>query len=274
MELQDVPFYSQEQYQCGPAALAMVLTYAGVPRTPFDLTDQVYLPQRNGSLQPEMLAATRRAGLLAYTLDPEPDALLHELAAGHPVVVLLNLRFDLFPQWHYAVLIGYDLTSREVFLRSGVDRRLVMKLDDFDRSWSKAKRWAFVALTPNQIPATANETTYVEAAIALERVSPESAQVAYATALARWPVNLIARMGLGNAAYRRHELMTAEQEYRRAIIDHPGAADAWNNLAQVLHEQEHNLAALEAVERAVAIGGPRQAIYESTRTAIKAEMLH
>lgn len=269
VELQDTPFYPQEQYQCGPAALAIVLTNAGVPRTPSDLTDQVYLPRREGSLQAEMLTATRRAGLLAYTLAPEPDALLQELAAGHPVVVLLNLRFEFFPRWHYAVLVGYDLQGKEMVLRSGTDRRLVMKQDDFDRAWARAGRWAFVALPPDQMPAAAGEAAYVDAAAALERVSPESAQLAYAAALTKWPMNLFARMGLGNQAYRRRDLATAEREYRQATVDHPDAADTWNNLAQVLHEQGRDQVALETVERATAIGGQRQAIYASTRAAIE-----
>ena len=273
VELRDVPFYAQAQYQCGPAALAMALTYAGVPRIPADLTEQVFIPGREGSLQAEMLAATRRAGLLAYTLSPASDMLLQELAAGHPVVVLLNLRFDLFPQWHYAVAIGYDLANAEIVLRSGAEARLVMKLDEFDRAWAKAERWAFVALPPDRMPASAIEPAYVQAAIQLERLAPKSARVAYATALAKWPANLIARMGQGNAAYREHELVAAEAEYRRATVDHPEAADAWNNLAQVLHERKDDVAALAAAERAVAIGGQRKAIYESTHAAIKDEIL-
>lgn len=249
----------------------MALTYAGVPRTLEELTEQVYLPQRKGSLQPEMLAATRRAGLLAYVLAPEPDALLRELAARRPVVVLLNLRFDFFPEWHYAVVTGHDLNDREVFLHSGADERTVMDLDDFDRAWAKAQRWAFVAVSPDQLPATASEAAYIDAAAALERVSPESARVAYMTALTRWPMNLIARVALGNEAYHRHDLATAEMHYRRATVDHPDAADAWNNLAQVLYEQGRNQTALEAVERAVVLGGPRKAKYESTRASIKAK---
>lgn len=56
---------------------------------------------------------------------------------------------------------------------------------------------------------------------------------------------------------------------RRAIADHPEAADAWNNLAHVLHEQKRDPAALEAAERVVALDGPRKAIYESTLAAIR-----
>lgn len=272
VELADVPFYPQEQYQCGPATLAMVLTYAGVVRTPEDMTGQVYLPGREGSLQPEMQAATRRAGLLPYTLNTKPDALLQELAAGHPVVVLLNLRFDSLPEWHYAVLVGYDLARKEVVMHSGNNRHLIMTLHDFDHSWAKAGRWAFVAMPPDQIPASAKEPDYVEAAIAFERVSPMLAQLPYTTALARWPGNLIARIGLGNTAYSKHDLIAAESEYRRATIDHPDSGDAWNNLAQVLHELGNDPAALEAADRAVSIGGTRLAIYQSTWGAIEAEL--
>lgn len=271
-ELRDVPFFAQEEYQCGPAALAMVLTHAGIARVPAELTEQVYLPQRKGSLQVEMLAAVRRAGLLAYALAPTPAAALQEVAAGHPVVVLLKQGFALFPRWHYAVLIGYDLARDEVMLHSGSERRSVMTLADFDRAWSGAQGWAIVAVAPDRIPASANEAAYVQAAVALERVAPEAARLAYAAALDQWPENLLARIGLGNAAYRRHELTQAEREYRRATLAHPDSADAWNNLAQVLSEQEHYPAALDAAAQALTIGGPRQTAYAATLASIRARM--
>ena len=62
VQLSSVPFYPQEAYQCGPAALAGVLGAAGVAATPSSLAPQVYLPGRQGSLQLELMAASRRAG--------------------------------------------------------------------------------------------------------------------------------------------------------------------------------------------------------------------
>ena len=62
VELTGVPFHPQEEYQCGPAALATVLVHAGVATTPDALVPEVYLPARGGSLQAEMLAAARRHG--------------------------------------------------------------------------------------------------------------------------------------------------------------------------------------------------------------------
>ena len=269
-EVKGVPFYPQEQFQCGPAALATALGSAGVFRTPQELEKDVYLPQRQGSLQLEMLAATRRAGAIAYVLDARPEALLQEVAAGHPVVVLQKVGPGFLAQWHYAVVVGYDLGEQRMTLRSGRERRLATSMEEFDRSWSPAGRWAFVALPPDRLPATARESDWVAAAVALERSAPGAAQVAYQTALSAWPGNLIARIGLGNAAYRNHDLAAAREAYRQATRDHPESADAWNNLAQVLHDMGRQKEARQAVNQALALGGPHRKIYESTLSAIEA----
>ena len=65
--------------------------------SPEALVEQVYLPQREGSLQAEMLAAPRRHGLVSYPLAPRLADLLKEVAAGTPVIVLQNLTFSFAP---------------------------------------------------------------------------------------------------------------------------------------------------------------------------------
>ena len=267
-ELSAVPFFPQQEFQCGPAALATALVHAGVTTTPEALVPQVYLPGREGSLQTELLAATRRHGMLAYQLAPQLDHLLAEVASGNPVIVLQNLSFAFAPVWHYAVVIGYDRNREDIILRSGTTRRLVMSLSTFERTWARSQHWALVALPPRHIPATATEAEYVSAAAALERTSPAAAQQAYAAALARWPSNLVARIGYGNAAYTQGDLAGAENAYGRATVDHPRAADAWNNLAQVRYELGRREEALSAAQRAVALGGPRLAQYLATLQAI------
>ncbi|MGE5472570.1 MAG: PA2778 family cysteine peptidase [Bacteroidota bacterium] len=268
-ELTGVAFFPQQDHQCGPSALATVLGAGGVPRTPDQLASAVYLPERKGSLQFELLAATRRAGLLPYPLAPRLSAVITEIAAGHPVLVLQKQGWASLADWHYAVVIGYDLTENKVILRSGREARLTLSIDDFDRSWAGAGRWAFVALPADQIPATASEVRYIRAAVALEAVAPLAAARAYQTALQRWPGNLPARIGIGNAAYRRHDLAAAEAAYRQATIDHPESADAWNNLAQTLHETGRPVLAQSAAEQAVALGGARATVYAATLAAIR-----
>jgi tetratricopeptide (TPR) repeat protein len=267
-ELAETPFFPQERYQCGPAALATVLVQSGVATTPEALIDSVYLPEREGSLQAEMLATARRHGRVAYRLAPRLEDVLTEVAAGTPVVVLQNLLFSFAPRWHYAVVVGYDRPREEIILRSGTTQRLVMTLSNFERTWARSEFWAMVAMAPQRLPATAREEPYVGAAVALERVSAPDARRAYAAALSRWPGNLLARMGLGNTAYAAGDFTQAEAAYRQATRDHPEAADAWNNLATVLHRTGRTEEAMSAARRAIALGGARLPHYERTLRTI------
>ena len=124
IELTQTPFYPQQQYQCGPAALATVLGAHAVTVTPEALVDAVYVPALQGSLPEEITATARRYQMLAYRLPASLEALLIEIAHGNPVLVMQNLGTRWFQNWHFAVVIGFDLESREVILRSGTTRPL------------------------------------------------------------------------------------------------------------------------------------------------------
>ncbi len=269
-ELAATPFFPQERYQCGPAALAMSLATAGIDVAPDALKPQVYVPQREGSLQPEMLAAARRNGAVAMTIPPSLDALLAELAAGHPVLVLQNLSLAWMPLWHYAVAIGYDLEQDEIILRSGTTERLSMPLSTFDKTWERGNRWGMVTLPPGHLPATAGETSVVDALLAFEKTSDATrARKAYASALQRWPHNLALQLGLGNTAYATGDRTAAAAAFRQATQEHPDNAPAFINLATVLHELGEVKQARQAAENALALGGPWREAAAATLQAIE-----
>jgi hypothetical protein len=269
-ELVDVPFFPQQEYQCGPAALATVLNAAGVGITPEALVQQVYLPGRKGSLQVEMLAATRRNGMLAYELAPALTDLITEVAAGNPVVVLENFGVPISPLWHYAVVVGYDIDAGKLILRSGLTRRETMPLVLFERLWSHGDYWAMLALPATRLPATATEFRYLSAAQALEKSGQlKTAKSAYLTLLTHWPQSLTGRMGLGNTAYALGEIGEAEQAFRKAALDHAQSAPAFNNLAQTLADQGKYPEALVAARQAVSLGGEWLATSRATLDEIE-----
>jgi tetratricopeptide (TPR) repeat protein len=269
--LSTVPFYAQEDYECGPAALAMLLQSAGVNAAPADLLPQVYLPGRQGSLQVEMMVAARRHGLPAYLLVPTLAAVLQEVAAGHPVLVFQNLSLPVYPVWHYAVVIGFDRERGTITLHSGRTPRLEMTLSVFERTWARGDHWAMVALPPSTLPATAQATPFAAALAALERNAPSAAQQAYKTALQRWPDDLVLMLGAGNAAYALGQLGEAAAAYQAALQAHPRAADAWNNLAQVRIDQGRKLEARQAIDKALAIGGPRLETYRALADKLRSD---
>ena len=271
IELTAVPFFPQEEYQCGPAALATALAWTGLAVTPLELAPQVYLPEQRGSLQLELLAAARRHGRVPYVLRPELAALFAELAAGYPVLVLQNLALSWYPKWHYAVVVGADVARDEIVLRSGRERRHVVPLAVFERTWRRADYWAMVVTPPTRVPRTAEETTYLQAVVALERLQRwDETAAAYGASLARWPHSLAAHLGLGNSRYALGDLTGAEQAYRAAAAAHADAGAAFNNLAQTLADQQRWREAEEAARRAVALGGAYLEIYRATLADILA----
>lgn len=257
VELKATPFIAQERYQCGPAALAMSLRAAGFAIDADTLVPQVYLPQREGSLQVEMLAAGRRNGALSMTIPPRIDALVAELAAGNPVLVFQNLSLPIAPKWHYAVAIGYDLDRGDIILRSGTTERLVMPMSTFEHTWARSGYWGIVTLAPGRLPATAEEAAVVDALIAFEKNSPPAAaRQSYLLAARRWPDNLTFALGLGNTAYAAGDRAAAVDAFRRASELHPDSGAAFNNLAVALMELGRLTEARAAAEKALAIGGP------------------
>lgn len=237
VELAQTPFFPQRDYQCGPAALATVLGASGVPTDPDSLVAEVYLPGRQGSLQPELVAATRGRGRLPYLLPPRADALLAQLAAGTPVLVMQRLGAGPWPGWHYAVLVGYDSEADEFILRSGTDERLQLSSTRFLMTWDRAGRWAMVALPPGQVPAAPELARYMEAAAGLEAVGKrDEAVLAYEAATRQWPAEALPRLGLANLAYARGDLRAAERGYRAVIELAPNEVAARNNRAEVLLE--------------------------------------
>jgi hypothetical protein len=253
VELAQTPFFPQETYQCGPAALATALAAAGLPADLEQLGAEVFLPARTGTLQAEMIAGARRHGAVATRLPPDLASVLREVQAGHPVVVLLNLGLSWVPVWHYAVVVGYDIDSGEMWLRSGRTRRATLLMRTFEHTWKRAGSWAFAALPPGQWPATAQEAAVVEAAVGFERAAPApQAVAAYRAALARWPASLSLQMGLGNALYASGDKAGAAQAFRAAAQGHR-SAPAYINLASTLLELHRRDEAVAAARTAVAV---------------------
>lgn len=272
-ELAATPFFAQEQYQCGPAALAMALGAAGVEVQPDALVSQVYLPAREGSLQVEMLASSRRNGAFGVTIAPRMDALLTEVAAGNPVLVLQNLSLPMIPRWHYAVVIGYDLARGDIVLRSGTTQRLVMSMSTFEHTWARSKYWGMVSLAPGRLPVTTDESTVLDALVGFEKNGKASeVQKTYVAAVQRWPGNPGLLIGLGNTAYKADDRAAAADAFSRATDRDPKNTAALNNLATVLMELGRLPEARKAAEQAIALGGPwREQAQATLKTIEQAE---
>jgi len=272
IELTDVPFFPQQAYQCGPAALATALAYSGLAVRPEQLSPEVYLPGKSGSLQVEMVAAARRYDRIPYAVQPSLSALLAELRAGRPVVVFQNLGIAAIPVWHFAVLVGYSIEDDSVLLRSGKEERRRMSAYNFARTWDLGENWGLVILRPGELPAADDADGYLRAVAAKEAVSgPAGLLEAYRAAVRRWPDHPVARFGYANALRASGNLPAAIGEYRALLLRQPDDPAVLNNLADALNLGGCRAEAAATIERALAVGppdAPLRAVIEQTRREI------
>lgn len=269
-ELATTPFWPQERYQCGPAALATVLGANGLAVEPEQLVGEVYVPALQGTLPAEMAGAARRHGMLAYRLAPSLRDLLGEVAAGHPVLVLQNLGMDWLARWHFAVVVGYNLDKDEIILRSGTTRRWVTPLSVFERTWSRGDYWALVVLPAGDIPVSADALAYLQAVHDLENAGQSAAALpAYRAAAKRWPDQAAVWLALGNNRYASVDYEGAQTAFRTATRLAPGDARGWNNLAYALLKTHCPVQALAAAGCALQLA-PDEANYRDTVAEIGA----
>lgn len=273
VNLADTPFFPQQKYQCGPAALATVLAASGVGITADELVPRVYLPGRKGSLQAEMLAAAREYGRIPYRIDPELASLIAELEAGRPVLVFQNLSVSLFPVWHYAVVTGYDPVANEILLRSGVNAETRLGLKRFMRTWQRGERWAMVVLKPGELPANLDMDRYLTAVVGMERGnSPQELIGIYLSLTQQFPHQVIGWIGLANSYQRAGEYRNAIRAYQQALMLDPDNITVLNNLALAFSKEFCHVLALAQAELAVRLARQQNRfIAQSEDTLIQVE---
>ena len=248
VELTRTPFIPQTRHHCGPAALATVLQSHQIEVAAEALAPYIYIPGRKGSLQIEIAATARRFGALPYPLTPALSDLLAEVAAGNPVLVLQNLRFGWWPQWHYAVVVGYSIPKQELILRSGTTERWQTSFNTFAGTWDLADNWALVIVPAGVIPATATLPAYLRSVHAFEQTGlTASALDGYRAATARWAPDATTWLARGNLAYG----MTFHEEAVDALLTaarlQPDDVIAWNNLAYALQKSGCTAEALKSL---------------------------
>jgi tetratricopeptide (TPR) repeat protein len=245
-----VPFFAQDNYQCGPASLAMVLRHSGIDTLPAALKDQVYLPQRRGSLQADMLATSRRHGRIPFRIPPTLTALATELQQQRPVLVLQNLGLKSHPVWHYAVVTAVQPQLNTVTLHSGTTENLVTSVKKFYRSWDLADRWGIILLKPGELPTADDPLPFLKAVADYQSVMKDHDVIkSYAAAIHRWPTNTLAWFSYARVSEDQDDLPRAVSAYQQSLRLEPNYLPSRNNLARLYAQQGCRQEALLLIDR-------------------------
>jgi ABC-type bacteriocin/lantibiotic exporter with double-glycine peptidase domain len=143
-----VPFIAQEAYQCGPAALAMVLQYWGAAADAEEIGRALYLPSARGVLNVELEFEARRRGFRTQALEATLERAKAELRRGRPLIVFQDLGRGPVSVPHFAVLLGYDDRAEVVVLHSGTTAYRVLPYAEFLRTWAPRRGWTLLITPP------------------------------------------------------------------------------------------------------------------------------
>ena len=266
-----VPFYPQQDYFCGPTTLAEVAGFYDLSTSPDAIAPNTFIPGRQGTLQIEMAAATRQLGMLAYVQPRATMAQLLSLVAEDiPLIVLQNNSIAWLPQWHYAVVIGYDLDRAEVILHTGVTPNHRLNFGTFERTWQRGNYWLLAMLPPDKSSAQLEPFLYTKASQDLLSTGQTGAGLtALESATQQWPDYWLAYFLLGNhyfsaqptvaANWFEQGLPAAQQQAAylnnyalllSSLACHEKASDLINQALQLVPEDANLLDSQQQIQQA------------------------
>jgi ABC-type bacteriocin/lantibiotic exporter with double-glycine peptidase domain len=140
-----VPFYPQEEYQCGPASLAGVLSYYGLKVTPAEIAAEIFSRHARGTLDMDMVFCAQKRGMKAEQYSGSIEDLRHNIDSRRPLIVLIDEGFWVYQKSHFMVLVGYG--EKSVLVNSGKEEHKVLSQDSFSKTWEGTKFWT-LKITP------------------------------------------------------------------------------------------------------------------------------
>jgi ABC-type bacteriocin/lantibiotic exporter with double-glycine peptidase domain len=137
--INDVPFFGQEEYQCGPAALAGVLNFWGVKVSPSEVAATTYSKGARGTLGIDLALYAQKRGLRADFYEGGMDDLRRLIDARQPAIIFVDYGLLVYEKGHFMVVVGYN--DGEFIVNSGRERLKAIAAEDLDRVWRKTGYW-------------------------------------------------------------------------------------------------------------------------------------
>ncbi len=223
-QIPDVPVYTQEKNQCGAASLATLLNFEGKAVVQNALYAELFVPNKKGTYQQELVALARQYDLLPYARTSHFTELLTEINHNKPTLVLLNLGLENIPVWHYAVVTGFNARKQQLTLHSGKAKATVMSLKRFEKAWRLADYWAISLHPLNHLPTYAKPDIIMRELANFEILGKsELALTGYKNVLKHWPDQAAAYFAIGNSFYSKGRFVEAIDYYQKAqtLSDNP-----------------------------------------------------
>jgi len=146
--IERVPYFEQEDFQCGPAALATVINYWYIKnnsnkRLSIDaIITEVFSPRVKGVLSLDLELYARKLGYNALQYSGAIEEIKRNIDENAPVIILVDYGGPFFQQNHFMVAKGY--TRDAIIFNSGRRENNLILNESLIKIWKKTGFWILV----------------------------------------------------------------------------------------------------------------------------------
>ncbi|OPY71285.1 MAG: Peptidase C39 family protein [Syntrophorhabdus sp. PtaU1.Bin002] len=146
--IENVPYFAQEDFQCGPAALATVVNYwylkdrSARQLSIENIVADIYSPSARGVLGVDLGLYARKLGFDVTDRAGSVEDIKRNIDLGVPVVILVDYGMFAYQQNHFMVVKGY--TNDGVIVNSGREENQVILAEDLNKIWKKTGFWSLI----------------------------------------------------------------------------------------------------------------------------------
>lgn len=149
-EIDGVPFIRQGPGTCGPAALASVMAYYGVPVDIETIARTTYTPEVNGAIISDLENFARARGFHTELKQGDLAAIKDAIERGQPVIVLVDLGVWVVSRPHYLVVTAYN--DNGFTAHSGYRADEHFSFQKFERIWKRKGSTYLIVCPSSSLP--------------------------------------------------------------------------------------------------------------------------
>ncbi len=144
--LQSVPFFKQDDFQCGPSALATVIHYwyikNNIDKRPSydDIVAAVYSPSAGGVLGVDLALYAKRLGFGTEQYSGSIADIRASIKKNTPLIILVDYGFLMYQKNHFMVTTGY--TDDGIVVNSGRKQNEIIPDRELEKIWQKTGFWS------------------------------------------------------------------------------------------------------------------------------------
>jgi predicted double-glycine peptidase len=137
--IDNVPFFAQSNFQCGPSSLAGILNYYGKNISPSQIAEQIFKEKVKGTLSIDIVLYTRNQGFIAEWYRGGLQDLIENIDNRIPLLVMIDIGLGPVQKPHYLVVVGYE--PKGVIVNSGAHQHQIIPWNRFQNQWNRLNFW-------------------------------------------------------------------------------------------------------------------------------------